>query len=340
MLRISISISLVLLLAALAWAGTRFLGPDPSLVDDRAGLLTSEQRDNVALHHAFLLSDFDIDYRLVTVRNGGDLVGFGAERFKALEVGALSGSGRGLLLVIDPAQDRVRLEVGHALEGVFTDAFVAYVEQRQMVPFFQAERIADGILATTELIVAEAQKAVARSGFDAAPGVAGSGGAGAAARARIGEEAAPVDESGPAVPAGATPEQTLGAYFDAMRARDARTRLDLYTAATQAMLQDWVMTPAQMDNIVRTYRSCTAEEAKLAPDGRRAVIRYPPAERQCSPWFLAIEQEGWKLDFTLMQGAIRFGRDNSWRFADGVPGTYAFAFGDWSFDSNGFPKAP
>ena len=338
MLRISGSISL-LLLAVLVWAWTQFVAADPRLVDDQADLLSDEQRDNVARHHAFLLADFDIDYRLITMRDAGDLVGFGAERFKALEVGSLSASGRGLLLVIDPAQDGVRLEVGHALEGVYTDAFVAYIEQRQMVPFFRAERIADGILATTELIVAEAQDAVARSGFDAAPGVSGSGGAGATARARIGDEAAPVDEDGLAVPAGTTPEQTLSAYFHAMQDRDARTRLDLYTAATQQMLKDWVMTPAQMDNVVRTYRSCTPEAAKLGPDGRHAVIRYPPSERQCSPWFLAREQGTWKLDFTLMQGAIRFGRDNSWRFADGVPETYAFAFGDWSFDRNGFPAA-
>ena len=43
---------------------------------------------------------------------------------------------------------------------------VAYIEQRQMVPFFRAERIADGILATTELIVAQANEATALSGFD------------------------------------------------------------------------------------------------------------------------------------------------------------------------------
>jgi uncharacterized protein len=336
MLRIWASISLfVLALLALAWS--QFAVADQPLVDDEAGLLSDDQRDEIALHHGFLLADFDIDYRLVTVRDAGDIVDYGAERFRSLEVGSLSSAGRGLLLVIDPAQDRVRLEVGHALEGVYTDGFVAYVEQRQMVPFFRAERIADGILATTELIVAQAKDATALSGFDVAPGVSGSGGAGATAPARIGDRAAPVDEAGPAVPAGTSPGETLGAYFDAMRNRDARTQLDLYTAATRRMLKDWVMTPAQMDNVLRSYGSCAPEPARLGPEGRHAVIRYAPAERQCSPWFLALEDGRWRLDLTVMQQSIRFGRDNSWRFAGGVPETYAFAFGDWSFDRNGFP---
>ncbi|HUE45132.1 MAG TPA: TPM domain-containing protein [Aestuariivirgaceae bacterium] len=340
MRRISTSISLfaVLLLGAIAWAWPHFAGADPQLVEDDAGLLSSEQRDTIALHHAYLLSDFDIDYRVITAANAGDLVGFGAERYAALEVGSLSEASRGLLLVIDPGQDRVRLEVGHALEGVYTDGFVAYIEQRQMVPFFQAERIADGVLATTELIVQEAQEAVARSGFDVAPGVAGSGGAGATAKARIGE-AAPVPEAGPEVAAGRSPAETLQAYFDAMGNRDGRSDLDIYTGATQAMLKSWVMTPAQMDNVVRSYRGCTAEPAKLGPDGQHAVIRYGTAERQCSPWFFAREAGTWKLDFTVMQEAIRFGRDNSWRFANGVPGRYDFAFADWTFDGNGFPVA-
>ena len=336
--RILISISL-LAAAVLLWVVVHFATADSRLVDDQAGILSEEQEERLASHHGYLLADHDIDYRLITMPAAGDIVAFGAERFEALGVGELSGAGRGLLLVIDPAQDSVRLEVGHALEGVYTDAFVAYVEERQMVPFFQAGRIADGILATTELIVAEAQEATALSGFDMAPGVSGSGGAGATAPALIGEAPAPVDEAGPAVPAGTSPEETLSAYLEAMRARDARTQLDLYSSATREMLKDWVMTPAQMDNVLSTYRGCAPEPARLSPDGLHAVIRYAPAERQCSPWFLALEEAAWKLDFTVMQQSIRFGRDNSWRFANGVPEEYRFAFADWTFDRNGFPVA-
>jgi uncharacterized protein len=149
------------------------------LVDDQAALLTKEERERIALQHGYLLKDFDIDYRLITTRAANDIVVFGARQFKLRNVGGLSKSGRGLLLIIDAAHDHVRLEVGHALEHVYTDAFVAYIEQRQMVPFFQAHRVANGILATTELIVGQAKEAIARNQLILPPGISGSGGAGA-----------------------------------------------------------------------------------------------------------------------------------------------------------------
>jgi uncharacterized protein len=79
-------------------------------------------------------------------------------------------------LVIDADQDLVRLEVSYALVGAFPDAFVAYVEQRQMAPFFERGRVADGILATTEMIVTRAQNAAANAGFESEAWIAGSGG--------------------------------------------------------------------------------------------------------------------------------------------------------------------
>ena len=48
-----------------------------------------------------------------------------------------------------------------------------------------------------------------------------------------------------------------------MANRDARADPALYSSATVAMLRDWVVTPAQMDIVVRTYRACT-ESATLA----------------------------------------------------------------------------
>ena len=82
----------------------------------------------------------------------------------------------------------------------------------------------------------------------------------------------------------------------------------------------------------------------LVPDWLRtrfasAVLRYPPAERRCPPWLLVREEGRWRLDLATASRAIRFGRDNSWRFDAGAPPAYAFAFADWSFDAHGFAKA-
>ncbi len=295
-----------------------------------------------------LLRDHDIDYRVVTARGLGDINRAAVARFEDLAGTSRSRTGRGLLLVVDAEADLVRLEVGYALEGVFPDAFVAYVERRQMVPFFERARVADGILATTELIVTRAQRAAAQAGlgagFEGETWIAGSGGAGATAPARLGAgpQAAAREETAavPAgrTPAGRTPAATLAAYFAAMGARNADPGLDIYTPETRRMLEGWVVTPAQMDNLVETYRRCHGEPARRGPEGRLAVIRYPPGKRACAPWFFQRVDGAWALDLTMMQRVIRFNHSNYWRFDTSAQHPYRFAFDDWAFDRHGFPK--
>jgi uncharacterized protein len=310
-----------------------------SLVHDNARLMTNEERERLSQYHSFLIDDYDIDYRVITSGETIDINNFAVKRFEQWFARSRSKSGRGLLLVVDPVQDVVRLEVAYSLEGVFPDAFVAYVESRQMVPFFRTNRIADGILAATELIVTRAQRAAANAGFETEVWATASGGGGAVAPAEIGQgpkKVVPVGEQ-PSAAAANTPAATLQAYFNAMGARNANPDLALYTPNTRRMLGGWTITAAQMDSVVKTYRSCTAEPAKFATDGQRAVIRYPIRQRPCAPFFFEKIEGAWALDLTMMQRAIRFGRTNAWRFDLAAEHPYAFAFADWRFDQNGFP---
>ncbi len=139
---------------------------------------------------------------------------------------------------------------------------------------------------------------------------------------------------------GRTPAETLAAYFAAMGARNADPGLDIYTPETRPMLEGWVMTPAQTDNLVKTYRRCHGEPARRGPEGRLAVIRYPPGERACSPWFFQRLGGAWALDLTMMQRALPFNHSNYWRFDMSARHPYRFAFDDWAFDRHGFPKQP
>lgn len=343
MLRLSRSISLAIAVALAGLAVHFWLEAERALplVGDDAGLMSRTQRARVAEHHAYLLSDHDMDYRVVTARGLDDINEAAVHLFQRLAADSRSETGRGLLLLIDAEADLVRLEVGYALEGVFPDAFAAYVEHRQMMPFFERGRVADGILATTELIVTRAQKAAANAGFESEAWLAGSGGAGATAPARLaaGPSERPAAGSGGTAPApGHAPAATLDAYFAVMAARNADPDLPIYTPATRRMMRDWVMTPAQMDNVVKAGRGCGSGTTRIAPDGAHAVIRYPPHARSCAPYFFARASDGWLLDLATMQRVIRFGRSNAWRLAERADHPYAFAFEDWRFDANGFPR--
>jgi uncharacterized protein len=323
-----------------AWRPDREPASAALRVDDRVALFSEAQSTRIGQYHAALGDAHDIDYRVLALAGGGDINRVAHRYFEDAGVGELSASGRGLLLVIDTALDRVRLEVSTSLEGVYTDAFVAYVQNRQLVPFFQTGRVADGIVATTELIVSRAREAEAGAAF-APPMPAASMGGGAVATAGIGTVDDPAKQYKRQTQdidvAGSPPLQVVGAYHRAMAARDARSDLPFYSADTRRMLQNWVVTPAQMDNVVRAYRSCRADGVRAQAD--LAVVRYDVEQRQCAPYFLRREDGRWKLDFSAASSAIRFNHENEWRFHTPVAREYRFAFADWRIDGNGVPHA-
>lgn len=299
-----------------------------AFVEDRAGLLTASDEASISSWHAALLTQYDIDYRVLTVDAADDLSALAVQTFEVAEIGERSGSGRGLLLVVDAGGERVRLEVSRELEGVFVDAFVAFVEREQMAPFFAAGRLGDGIVATTELIAAQAEAAIARGELVERVAQASSAGAGAEIRtATSGGYERPQARATVDTQARPAPLETVAAYVAAMAAHDASAALDLYTDETRRMLAGHVVTRAQMDNLVRTYRACPSPRVRIAD--AVAVVDHPGEAGGCAPWFLRRGDDGqWRLDLVTLQRALRFDTRNRWQVA--VPealGEYAFAFG-------------
>jgi uncharacterized protein len=331
--------TLLLLVTAIAvsFAGYqlyRFMVTNTETVIDEATLFDQEEIRKLEDYHAYLLAEHGIDYRILTTGNGEDINRLANRVFREQEIGSHSLQGRGLLLVIDSTSRQVRLEVGVSLEAVFVDAFVAYIERDQMVPFFRRQRLADGILATTELIITRAQNAEQNRSYQDELWFTGSAGAGATTDI---ETAAMRQASDEQVGSGSSPEETLDAYASAMASTNLRSDLELYTSDTRRMLADWVVTPAQADNAARSIRQCGDAETLTSEDGRLAVMRYPVDRRQCNPYFFRLEEGRWRLDLTMMQRAIRFGRSNQWHLEPGIDTPYDFAFTDWRFDSNGYP---
>ena len=296
-------------------------------IRDEAHLLKPAEELRLTRYHGDLLDLSDIDFRIVTNAETYDIDAFAVETFAELGVGGRSASGRGLLLVIDPAAQRVRLEVARELEGTYPDAYVAYIERDQMAPFFAADRVADGILATTELLVARAADPdvglTEPSGLRAATSV----GAGAVAAAPIGAGyERPAAVSPVHAPAGTTPESTVAAYLAAMAVRDARPDLDLYTPATRRFLATHIVTPAQMDNVVRSYATCGTTH--VLSQRARAAVTYPQGGAACAPWLIEQSDDGlWRLDLATMSRALRFDTANRWYLADpDAAAQYGFAF--------------
>ncbi|CAM3413580.1 TPM domain-containing protein [Parendozoicomonas haliclonae] len=324
------------ILAVRAWQ----LQQTPVLVDDHYGLLDQREQNYLGQYHSRLLEQFDVDYRIVIIPGQDDIAILTADLFRAMDVGHYSQAGKGLLLVLQPDADKVRLEVGYSLEPIMLDAFVAYIESEQMVPFFQKMRVADGIVATTELIVNRFQNAAVSVDVSSELWVKGSGGAGAQSEAQLGQGASKEDYQNRSfsLVVRNEPQDPVLAYMSAMEHQDTNPTLSFYTAQTQEMLKDWVVTSSQMKNMSHTYKSCGSANIMLNHDHTLGVMRYPVEQRQCSPWFLAREGDVWKLDLTMMQHAIRFNANNQWRVNREAFHHYWFGFSDLNLDRNGYPR--
>lgn len=212
-----------------------------------------------------------------------------------------------------------------------------------MIPFFRSSRIADGILATTEMIFTRAQEAQAGQSFNP-PMESFSTGGGVSNPAQIGtgpdNTFRQKQGNGPDNPHDKeeSPKQVVAAYLEAMNRRNGDPDLSIYSQETKNMMHSWTVTPAQMDNVAKTFARCDINAEQI--EGTYAVVRYAAGDRQCSPYFLVLENGAWKLDLTMMQKAIRFNHRNEWHFDAGYAlekSPYGFAFTDWSFDRNGFP---
>jgi len=312
-------------------------------VDDQAELLKSEQRERIVALNQRLLEDLEIHFLVVTLESPAvDLDAKAVELFDARALGEKTSGARGMLFLVDPKGKAVRLETGYDLEGIFTDAFVGYVEREQMLPFFAAGRIAPGIEATVELLVDRALKA--NEDADDALAWNGktpkghlSGGGGAKTDIHVGDQLPEKSASLLARDFGPQPSpmQALEKYMQVLSQHIKDPDLGIYTPRTRDFFRQWVVTNAQQDNGLRSLERVVQAAETLVEDDL-GVIRFPVEDRHASPYFLEKGDQGWMLDFYAMNQLIRFNHKNQWHFKK-TEHKFSFAFTDLRFDTHGFP---
>jgi hypothetical protein len=312
-------------------------------VDDRAGLLNSEQRKRIVNLNQRLLEDIDIHFLVVTLDVPAlDLDAKAVDLFADRALGQKTGGARGMLFLVDPQGKAVRLETGYDLEGIFTDAFTGYVEREQMLPFFAAGRIAPGIEATVELLVGRALEAMEKGAYRLEknaeiPEGHLSGGGGAKTDIQVGDQLPEKPASSLAGNFGPqpTPMQALEKYMQVLGLHIKDPDLGLYTPRTRDFFRQWVVTNAQQDHGLKGLQRAI-QTAETRVEESLGVILFPVEDRQSSPYFLEKNDQGWMLDFYSMNQLIRFNHKNQWHFVK-TEHKFAFAFTDLRFDKHGFP---
>ncbi|OYW14513.1 MAG: methanol dehydrogenase [Sphingomonadales bacterium 32-65-25] len=154
--------ALALLLAAL-WALFTALpaAAEPTFpkltgrVTDAAGVLPAE---TAAALEAKLKALEDTTGTQLVVATVPDLQGYEIDEYgyqlgRAWGIGQ-KGTNNGAILLVAPAQRKLRIEVGYGLEGVLTDAVSSRIIRQAIVPRFKAGDIAGGVAAGADQLIA------------------------------------------------------------------------------------------------------------------------------------------------------------------------------------------
>jgi uncharacterized protein len=129
--------------------GLAFAYDFPALIGrvvDNAGVIPAATRQNLDAKLKDLEDKSGIQLVVATVKSlqGGDIETFGNQLFRTWKLGEAK-KNNGVLLLVAPAERKVRIEVGYGLEGTLTDALASVIIASAIVPRFKTGDYAGGI---------------------------------------------------------------------------------------------------------------------------------------------------------------------------------------------------
>jgi len=136
--------ALALCLASLALALD--FPPLTGRVVDQANILTAQSRTDLETKLKELEDKSSIQLVVATVKSlqGSDVETYANELFRFWKLGEAK-KNNGALLLIAPAEHKVRVEAGYGLEGTLTDALSSVIISSAIVPRFKAGDFSGGI---------------------------------------------------------------------------------------------------------------------------------------------------------------------------------------------------
>ncbi|SUS03340.1 conserved exported hypothetical protein [uncultured Defluviicoccus sp.] len=148
-------VALLLLVAAAGPANAApTFPPLASRVVDQAGILSAETEAGLAARLEVLEQKTSRQLVVVTVPS---LQGYEIEEF-GYQLGRTWGIGEerkdnGVLLLVAPTEQKVRIEVGYGLEPILTDALASSILQTDVLPRFRSGDLEDGVVAGVERLI-------------------------------------------------------------------------------------------------------------------------------------------------------------------------------------------
>lgn len=275
-------------------------------VYDEAGVLPKGDVARFEEYTGYILRESDIDVRLVFVKSTGDktIEDCAIEKVQELGIGRKNREERGVLLVYDVKEKRLRVEVGYGLESYFPDAFIGYLIHDHTRDFFSTDDITTGLRLLIRMLHHRVREAVLGNTFD--PRVIEiirqrghlSGGAGVSAVMptkgdnKVGWTSSSSDEERRYYSPQPTPEAVYKKYLEWLIAGRGDPGIEIFTPESQRYLGSLPMTRAYFHYILmqeygRKYEICIRNTVALL---------YFTDDPLVSPHFFKKTDKGWQMD--------------------------------------------
>jgi len=289
--------------------------PDNTLIIDKAGKL-ADISESLARQLSLIRDNYQVEVVLAIVPGTGNqetVREMAARLFTQWDVGR-NYNGSGLLLLLVEDTKTVRLEVGSNLEGVFTDAFTGYIEDKQLKSYYLSDQLEIGLIAVIEEIEARANLYAHDEAFtEKIPALdlkflSGGGGADVdlAEYQRVETHAA-----GGKYPAAETPDQAWQTLIQSWREKNRDPDIGVYTPVTRLIYRAYVNQPAKrFEDDVRTWANKPYE---IISNNDFAVVFFGNKKGwENAPFLLCRTSEGWQFDMVHQRKIVRMGRAPRW----------------------------
>jgi uncharacterized protein len=115
-------------------------------VVDQAGVMSAQSRSDIEAKLKALEDKSSIQFVVATVKSlqGSDIETYANQLFRFWKLGEAK-KNNGVLLLVAPAEHKVRVEVGYGLEGTLTDALSSVIISSAIIPRLKAGDFSGGI---------------------------------------------------------------------------------------------------------------------------------------------------------------------------------------------------
>jgi tetratricopeptide (TPR) repeat protein len=315
---------------------------DRYLFDYADVLLHYEEGTHRYLQH--LGSRFHIEALIVSVPvmpDGHTLETLAVDLVNDWRIGAQN-EGRGLLLLLVDESKQVKLEVGYALEDVFTDSFSGYVEDLQLGPYYRAGDVGTGLIAVIEMLEERAQikdqgeytpETIAQADAELLAG-------GAGARrdlAGYAKDASPVSVARSGRGA-RSPEEAWKIMLAKWAGEGGNIDLDVYTEMTRLAMGDADKPDPRTLQWLDHWRNA---DYQVLRKGDHAVIWFGDVDGwENSPFLFCNTGDGWKFDIVWQRRLVVMAESPKWQVAQGPYPYVGLMHEAWQSTGKDLPLGP